>query len=146
MRQVEGFGRAGCQFEFSVMWLHSVVYELFVEPVMTKECVPLDATFFFWHLWEARHGNIRIQELVCICRAFLHLYTRSFFFDMWSETFNRRFLAEMGKRLSALCKLSADTCKKKTLGVPEAQSGLAVLRYRLLEMLSVYTVCSRSVL
>lgn len=46
-RQVEGFGRAGCQFEFSVMWLHSVVYELFVEPVMTKECVPSDATSSF---------------------------------------------------------------------------------------------------
>lgn len=126
-----GFTRLSMNYLWSQWWLKNVSLQTPPPPFDICEKHDMETSVF---------------GILCICWAFLHLYTRSRFFDMWSETFNRRFLAEMGKCLSALCKLSADTCKKKTYGVPEAQSRLAVLCYRLREMLSVYTVGSRSVL
>lgn len=116
IRQVEECGRSGCQYEFSVPWLHTAVYELFVEPAMTKEYAshqtPPPALLIFARrmMWKHPYSGCYVYP-ASICTA-VHTLTHIYAFDMWRETFDSPFLVEMGKCLSALCKLSADTRRK----------------------------------
>lgn len=73
IRQVEECGRSGCQDEFSVPWLHSAVYELFVEPAMTKECVSSDATSSSFDICEKNDVETSIFRVLCVSGE--HLYS-----------------------------------------------------------------------